>query len=381
MFPYNTKMHDDAKINVCFVMPKTYPLFNPEVDKVFGGAEVDLYYLSTEIAKDERFKVSFAVADYGQEKIEHRENVELIKSLSFRENPLSGASKVWKAMKQAGADIYFLETASPGVALAQVFCSVNNRRLVYRTAHLRECNGTYLKNKPVTGRAFLCAIRSAAAVVTQNESDKELLKNTAGVDSVVIPNGQRLTDISQKKSESVLWVGRSVKIKRPDLFLELAGKCPNQKFVMICQRATGDDKYDELKEKADGIENLKFIERVGFHKIDGYFAKAMAFVNTSDAEGFPNAFIQASKAATPILSLNVNPDGFLDKYKCGKCYEGDFEKMAGDLDSLDEMLSADEYCRMGENGRKYVEDKHDIAVIAGRYKELFTRIAESIRKR
>lgn len=32
---------------VCFIAPKAYPLFNPDVKKVFGGAEVDLYFLAT----------------------------------------------------------------------------------------------------------------------------------------------------------------------------------------------------------------------------------------------------------------------------------------------------------------------------------------------
>ena len=56
----------ENKIKVCFVCPKAYPLFNETVEGVFGGSEVDLYYLGTELAKDGDFDVSFVVADYGQ---------------------------------------------------------------------------------------------------------------------------------------------------------------------------------------------------------------------------------------------------------------------------------------------------------------------------
>ena len=61
-----TEKFIDNPISICFVMPKAYCLFNPEVEGVFGGSEVDLYYLSTELAKDEDYHVSFIVADYGQ---------------------------------------------------------------------------------------------------------------------------------------------------------------------------------------------------------------------------------------------------------------------------------------------------------------------------
>ena len=109
-------------IKVCFVAPKAYPLFNRRVESVFGGAEVDLYYLATELASDKKFHVSFIVADYGQAATETIENVTIIKSLDFRKNALAGAQRIWRAMKQADADIYFIKTASPGVPLLAWFC-------------------------------------------------------------------------------------------------------------------------------------------------------------------------------------------------------------------------------------------------------------------
>ena len=53
-------------VKVCFVSPKAYPLFDDKAQGVFGGAEVDLYMLGTELAADDAFEVSFIVADYAQ---------------------------------------------------------------------------------------------------------------------------------------------------------------------------------------------------------------------------------------------------------------------------------------------------------------------------
>ena len=73
----------NKSISVCFTIYRAYPIFNSDVKAVFGGGEVDLYLLATELAKDERFKVSFVVGDYGQPETEVIEGVTLYKSLEI----------------------------------------------------------------------------------------------------------------------------------------------------------------------------------------------------------------------------------------------------------------------------------------------------------
>lgn len=361
----------DNTLKVCFVSPKAYPLFNSTVKGVFGGAEVDLYLLATELAKDKDFEVSCITADYNQPKTELIENVKIIKSLSFKQNPITGAIKIWKAMKKANARIYIIKTASPGVPLAAVFCRLHKKVFVYRTAHQRECDGTYVKNHFFLGRAFAGSLRSAKIIFAQNKDDSKKLKTTLRLESIVIPNGHRIPDIAEANKKTILWVGRSADFKKPCLFLDLARRFPNEQFVMICQKATGDNNYQNLLTKAKQIENLTFIEQVPFAEIDTFFRDAKIFVNTSDSEGFPNTFIQSAKYATPILSLNVNPDNFLDKYNCGINAKGDMDLMA---DSLASLLEDDRLPELGQNARKYVRDCHDIEQIIAQYKKLFKEV-------
>lgn len=363
----------DERLRVCFVAPKAYPLFNPDVHEVIGGAELDLYYLATELARDERFEVSFIVADYGQDDAESIEGVTVLKSVDFRKNALSGVRRIWRAMRRADADIYMMKTVSPGVPLASLFCRRHHRALVYRTACAAECDGTYLKQHPLLGRLFNRSLRSAALVFSQNRSDGENLRRTTGVASFVLPNGHRIGPLTARDRDTVLWVGRSAEIKRPELFVRLAETVPQEHFTMICPRATGDDRYDELLSLAQAVENLDFLAGVPFVETEDYFRRAKVFVNTSDAEGFPNTFIQAGKAAAPILSLNVNPDGFLDRYSCGLCCGGDLQRLA---DSLRLMPAEDRFEGMGRNARKYVLEHHDIVKVIEEYKEHFLRLGE-----
>ncbi len=359
---------ETTTIRVCFISPKAYPLFNPAVESVFGGAEVDLYMIATELAKDREFEVSFVVADYGQADEEMRENVRIIKSVNFRQNPMTGARKIWAALKKADADVYMMKTASPGVPLVRYFCRRYNRRFIYKTANQGECDGKYRGRHPILGRLFVHSLKAASAVIVQNQRDHDNLAEHFSIQSAVIPNGHRIPEAVSGDKKHILWAGRSAAVKGPRRFLELAKAFPDEPFVMICQEATGDDNYRGLCEEAAGAQNLTFVERVPFHEIDGYFEQAKVFVNTSDSEGFPNTFIQAAKAGAAILSYLVNPDGFLDGHGCGLAGDGTMNKT---VEQLRTLLEGKRFLEYGSRGRDYVRGTHDIERIIETYKSLF----------
>lgn len=351
--------------------PKAYSLFNPAVRQVVGGAEVDLYFLATELAKDKDFAVSFLTADYGQQEIETIEDVKIIKTLDFNQSPLAGAVRVWRGLRKADARIYFQEAASWGTFLVALFCKLHKRIFVYRTAHEQECDGTYLRQHYFAGRAFRWSLRNAARTIVQNEIDKENIERTMGICAAVIPNAHHLPALREDRKDIILWVGRSVQFKRPELFIQLAEAMPNEKFVMICQRATGDEKYRQLLARAGAVKNLQFIEQVPFCEIGGYFQRAKVFVSTSDSEGFPNTFVEACSYAAPILSLKVDPDGFINGYRCGMSCNDDWQRL---VDSLKVMLQEQRCLEFGTNARKYVEEHHDLTRIAHRYKAIFLQL-------
>ncbi len=370
---------EQKPVKVCFVSPKAYPLFNPDCKGVFGGAEVDLYLLGTELAKDQNFNVTFITADYGQPAEETRGDIRIIRSLDFSQNALHGACRIWRALKKAGADIYIIKTISVGVPLVRRFCRRYQRKFVYRTAHQDECDGTCLKQHPFLGRMFIRALRQADIVFAQNQSDADNLKRLHGIDASAVGNAHRLPDtIETTDRDLILWVARSAAFKQPEVFLELAGRFPDEKFVMVCQQATEDSHYDLLKGRAAEISNVEFIERVGFHEVDRHFQRAKVFVNTSDSEGFPNTFVHACKCGTAILSLNVDPDDFLTRYSCGVVCDGSEQQLD---DGLRFLLGQDRYVEVGQNGRRYAEEHHDISKIVEQYKKILTELSQKVRRR
>lgn len=372
-------MSDTAgrRIRVCFIILKAYPLFNPKVESLFGGSEAEMYLVATELAKDKNFEVTFVVGDYGQDPFEVHRGVTVIKSVNVSRNLFLGAWRIWRAFLRANAQIYMSKAASLGTTLNAIFASCHRRIFVFRTGGSSLCDGTYLQEHPFRGKAFLWALRRANLVITQNQEDSANLLTTTAVSSEVVLNAHPLPASTPYARDTILWVGRSDPVKRPDLFLKLARSLPAQDFTMICQKASRDNHYDALVKNASLIENLHFIRRVPFHEIDAYFQRAKTFVNTSDSEGFPNTFLQAGKCATPILSFNVNPDGFLDKYKCGICAQKIWSKF---IDGLKTLIVPEKMEEYGKNGRSYVEQNHDIKKIVQTYKTLFARLARRVRR-
>lgn len=362
-------MDDVNRKAVCFVSLDVYPLLNPNAPGVQGGSEVDFYMLATELAKDPRFRVSVITGDFGQPDVETIGEITIYKAADIQKSPLSGARALWKAMRLADADIYFKKGAALTTDLVAMFCRLHHKIFFFRTATDYECNGSYLRDYPLKGRAYLWTLRQAKRVFVQKVGDVNKLFQTACVNAIAIPNGHRITDLHNASKEYILWVGRTDALKQPELFIRLAKEFSSEKFVVICQKAKGDEHYDELVRQAGTAGNLKFIEYVPFHEIDRYFQQAKVLVNTSSAEGFPNTFIQAGKCGTAILTLNTNPDSFLDKFNCGFCANGDWNKFT---DSLKRLLNENWYIEMGKNALKYVEDNHDVVKIIEQYKKHFT---------
>jgi glycosyltransferase involved in cell wall biosynthesis len=360
-------------IKVCFISLYAYPLFDKSEAGVQGGAEVDTYMIATELARDNGFDVHFVTGDFGQPDIINFENVTIYKTVDLK-SPIRSVLSIWQVLKKTDCDIYFKKGASLVTTLITLFCHTHHKPFVLRTSHKTECDGSYIHSQLLKGWAYRWALRTARQVFVQNAQDCESLWNTTGVHSVAIPNGHRIPNSLTGERKWILWVGRSVAFKRPELFIRLARIFQSEQFVMICQWTRGDKninkpvEQDNLLEQIKKVPNLKFIDHVPFHQINTYFEQAKLFVNTSDSEGFPNTFIQACKCKTPILSLNSNPDDFLNKYKCGLCANGDWQAFR---EMLTRLLEPELMRQFGDNGRRYVEENHDITKIVEQYKKLF----------
>ena len=119
------------------------------------------------------------------------------------------------------------------------------------------------------------------------------------------------------------------------------------------------------------MPNLRFVDYVPFNEIQRYYDDAKLFVNTSEYEGFPNAFVQACLGRTPILSFNVNPDNFIEANRLGCFCSEDMGKAVEFIRGL----SNEKLVELGENAGKYAKENHDIDVIYKIYEEMIVGLA------
>jgi glycosyltransferase involved in cell wall biosynthesis len=224
-----------------------------------------------------------------------------------------------------------------------------------------DVDGGYAKlTNPLFYRLYVWGLKKADKIICQTNTQVEMLKNTYGLQGVLVLSPYiDIVDPILEKKEFILWIGRSTSYKRPEHFITLAEKIPDEKFLMICN--IGDRDYNHwnlIKKRAESLANLIFIEAVPHDTIRNFYSRAKLLVNTSDFEGFSNSFVEAALEEVPILSLNVDSNGVLTKHGGGVFCEGNIDKMV----SVCRLMAKNEdtLIQMGKQARAYAIKYHDI---------------------
>ena len=330
-------------IKICFISLRSYPLFIKRSTEYFGGAEVQMSLIVKELAKSRQFKVSLITRDYGQKKVVLRNKVKIKKT---KINPFD----FFKVLKTINADVYVERIANIKVFLVGLFCKMFKKKFVYMVAHDDDVSNKWL---------YYFGLKYADLVVAQTKKQSLKLKQNFKIKSIVMLSMIGLSSSKRaEKRKYVLWVGRADDWKRPLVFIDLAKKNPKQKFVMICRIGNNQKLLKLVKDFAQKQINLKFYPVVPISKIFEFFHQAKVFINTSLAEGFPNTFLQAGMAKTPILSLSVNPDNFINQFNCGYSAKNSQETLEADLNKL---INRPKLAKnLGKNNYDFVVSHHSL---------------------
>ena len=117
--------------------------------------------------------------------------------------------------------------------------------------------------------------------------------------------------LPMRDRKSVIWIGRAdVDCKRADLCIQVAKRCPQVPFTVVMNPTHTGTAVPSL---ADLPSNVRLLDYVPWNEMDTLIRRSLALLNTSDHEGFPNAFLQAGKLGVPVISRLVNPDESLTK--------------------------------------------------------------------
>jgi glycosyltransferase involved in cell wall biosynthesis len=322
-------------MRVCFVTPNAAATFFPDLDPAYGGSETQSYLNSVQLATSP--DVDVHVIAHGQPDWPAR----IFKGVTVHFTPiLPGLKPKWslqRLMRSIEAEVYIQQGIGSVTKEVAFHGLYRNRSFVYWVASDFDIDRTVGRKDLTRNRWFEWGMRRADLHVVQTVHQASLLREIYGRDSLLIRNAFPCREPAHEERGIILWIGRFVPVKRPELFIELARKIPGESFVMIApppsERALK-PWYERYVKEAETTPNLDYIPGVPLGDIDGFFDRAKIFVNTSVTEGFPNTFVQAMWAGTPLASLDFDPDGIIANRGLGVCSSGDFGLFADEVRDL-----------------------------------------------
>jgi glycosyltransferase involved in cell wall biosynthesis len=374
----------DQKVKICFISLNSYHLLTEKHSSYAGGAEVQQIKLAKELKK-RGHEISFIIYGQNNNDVQGKKidgfnilqayNRNQVDNLSFLQKTLC----IWRKMKEADADVYYHHSGSTGITT--FFCWLNKKKIINHIASDADVTGENIINNNILFSLLnkigkWIDIRLSDKVISQNSFQKSKLNERFKVDSIIIQNSVDTSLYINKKSidDYLLWVGTIRSIKQPELFLKIAQYFPEYKFVMIGSEGESPELFEKIKNDAEKTQNIDFKGFVSPEKIYSYYQNAIFLINTSRIEGFPNIFLEAWSSSIPVISLNVDPDDIISKYKLGY-HSKTFDQM---LNNIKTLLNDKELRKtMGENGRKYVEENHDIRRIVDQYEILIENLVKN----
>lgn len=399
-------MNDDLR--VCFSCPMARPVFEPQSPGPFGGSEVRSWLFANGLAKA-RCDVHVVVETH--ERLAPRQVGSV--TMHYRRLPaprkrwrdISGrwqriaavpqlvGQRLWRSLEKrwshhsawpqhmpeltdVAADVYVAFGVHEHAANVVWSAQSMQRPSVLMLASDTDVSTEYVSNKGDAARrnayrqrTDVCrfALDQATLIVAQTETQRRALQDRFGRDSTLIRNPIEIASIqstavgpavaasTSADRYDVLWLGRADRFsKRADLIVRLARECPQVRFLIVMNRRDP-HVYAELTH--DLPTNVDLRPQVARDEVDALLRQSRMLVNTSDAEGFPNTFLQAALAGVPVVSLNVDADGMLSQHGCGVCADGDWDRLTKHVVRL--SRAAGEKLIRNANGPRYVQMFHN----------------------
>jgi glycosyltransferase involved in cell wall biosynthesis len=305
----------------------------------------------------------------GQKPVETIDGITVVSYPTPRFHGLSAALPYAGVYRMIDADVYHSQESSLGTCLAQRaepgkkhivtfqgVRSLESRRIHRgpRTVSLFSVWKSELQYLFTTGRAA----RKADAHYCQAKFmiDRVAALYRLGKKPGFLPNPVNFTEIRQPKASqpTVCFVGRWNTIKRPELFLDLAGKFPHVTFILTGAYPDSPEKDQALRQRCRELKNVEAPGWISGAVLDAVLDRSWVLINTSIEECLPVSYLEAGSHKCAILS-HGNADDFASGFGFW-AEQGDVEDYARGLGFL---LEENRWQALGEKACAYVRATHE----------------------
>lgn len=363
-------------MKVCVVSLRLPDFYGVTETADFGGAEVQAAFVADAL-RAAGAEVVLAVADLPDgAKLPHPAERAFftrdgVPGLRFFHPRWSG---ITAALARADADVYHQHCAGMITGIVARFCRQHRRVFVYGAGsdgdfHPRDVAIDGARDRML----YRYGLRHATGIVVQNQ--KQLAAAGPLQKPVrLIPTGVRTVDPGDGDvHDAIVWIGSLWTLKRPDLLLELARRLPDRKFIIMGGDFPSEPAYSaRIRAQAAQLPNVLITGRIPNHDVEANLRRAAALVNTSDVEGFPNAYLEAWSLRVPVVARH-DIDGIIASSGAGMIAESvdDMERALRSLE--DNGLRR----TMGDAARRYALDRYSPRKLGAEYADFFAELLAS----
>jgi len=286
--------------------------------------------------------------------------------------------RIWRALRRADADIYVFRGSAPALGVGGLFCRMHRRHLVFSSANDVDFTLERLLDRRHRSGLYRFGVRSVSALVVQSEQQLAMARDVfPGVPrTVVIPSfGEPPQDLPPKRDPPLafLWIGRLIEYKQPMQFLQLARQMPDMRFWMIGVDNESDAVAARVRAEAAELQNLELLDPAPHAPTMELLSQAVALVSTSRLEGMPNVFLEAWNRGIPVLSLEFDPDGVIERERLGIAADGSWERFVEGARAL--WDDGPRRAEAGFRARDYVRKTYSPDAVASRWGDLLAELA------
>lgn len=349
-------------MSICLIGLDNLPVLAPEVrGQAIGGESVQQTLLARALAR-RGHQVSMVTADCGQHDAMVRDGICVYKAyrqaagipvLRFIHPRWSG---LWSALARADAQLYYTSCAGMHVGLLSLFCAHHGRRFVFRCASDTDCDPSRLLVRYARDRwLYAYGLRRADAVLVQSAAQAQSLAQRFGLSGRVAGMLAEPAPPAARRDVDVLWAGNIRRVKRPERMIALADQLPESTIHMVGGPVADEQAlYDRIRAAARRYPNLVFHGHLPYWEASAMYGRARLLVNTSEAEGFPNSYLQAWMLGVPVVTFS-DPDGVIDCHGLGEVVRSDLA-MRGAIRRL--LADPEELAVRGERCRAYMRREY-----------------------
>ncbi|MBW4602067.1 MAG: glycosyltransferase family 4 protein [Calothrix sp. FI2-JRJ7] len=232
------------------------------------------------------------------------------------------------------------------------------------------------------------AVKFAHGIIVVSNALQTYFQRTYGRQTVYIPNAPASyadsdsqfnygKELGLEKGRYILFLGRMVPEKRPDLLIEAFSKLQQTGWKLVLAGGVSDTKTytAEILNKISNNPNIVFAGELRGVRLAEIVRGAGLFALPSDLEGLPLAMLEAMREGIPVVASDIPPHQQLVAGR-GILFE------AGNVDSCLQSLqwsiqNPQECAKMAKNAQIYLQNNYSWERITSDTMRLYTKLLNS----